>query len=295
MFTSKAEQAARALEAGALEDAARLFDEAAREAPDDYGVIRGALMLCVQLKQLDKADALAARLVDLAPHEPEGYLLHGNSKLMAGDFSAAQTIYGNALAATAGCIELLRGMGNAALQGGQPDTAQRHFHAALRMASHDPQSYYDMGRLRQAQERSFDAAPLYSRALALAPKHVPTLVAIDEPANSEGQWERARTVFEIAHRKAPGEPHIMALLGNTFLATRTIGRGSRHAAAGPGHRTAALRHRLYSRRFGTTRRQLRGGASALERRRAGRSAVSYQPLSLQPDPPHPRRFRRGLR
>jgi tetratricopeptide (TPR) repeat protein len=213
-----------AIEAVRATERAGRFDEAAVEhaalvtaRPNDVAVQCEAFWFHLRHDHHADAAQRAEWLTKTWPLSAEGYLFLGNVHMVMSDAGHAVDVYRAGLVQCPGTLELHRGLGDAGLEAGQLDTAVEGFHGALRVASRDPRSHCDMGRVREAQKRYADALQNYTRALAIDPAHLNSLMGAGTLHRDLRRFSEAREVVERALEFHPESPRVLGHLASIML------------------------------------------------------------------------------
>lgn len=185
--------------------------------PDDFDVREEAFWFHLRNARPEAAEAEAMTMIGLREDQPHGYLFLGNVRMILGRLEAAIEAYGAGRKVCPGTLELERAYGDACLTAGRLEDAQRSLHAALCIASREPESHFDIGRLRDDQGRFPDALQNYERALALEPEFQPALLAIGSLHRGLRRWPEAIAAYERVLEIEPDQPGLIAHLGNTLL------------------------------------------------------------------------------
>jgi tetratricopeptide (TPR) repeat protein len=121
----------------------------------------------------------------------------------AGQFSAAENRFEQALRADERNVTVLAGLAGAQIEGRRYDAAQQTLDRALAQAPDDPFSLFLLGRLRYEQDRLDDALVALSRSAQGDPRNPETFNFLGITLGNLGLREAAETALRRAVQLAP--------------------------------------------------------------------------------------------
>jgi tetratricopeptide (TPR) repeat protein len=215
------EQALAAHQAGRLDEAERLYREAAQVDPTDHNALTNLGTVLLQTGRTEEGLEVIEASLAVKPDQPNAINNRGNAYLGREDFDKALADYDEVLAMDPYAVDAHSNRG-AALRGlGRLEEAVASYERALELMGDHVDAVNGLGIAYEALGRPGDALPLYDRALKIAP-HVwelyfnrgNALRAMNRPDEAEPAYRRA---LELS----PGSPEGWSNLG---VALQALGR-----------------------------------------------------------------------
>ncbi len=151
-----------------------------------------------QAGESERAQALYARILKLAPDQPDALHLSGLLRYQAGALAEAEALIRRALALNPRAASYHNSLGVVALAQGRAEEARAHFTAALALDPSYAQALNNVGNALQTLGRLDEAVAAYQRALALKPADADThgnlgraLQALNRLADAAQAFRRA--------------------------------------------------------------------------------------------------------
>ena len=151
-----------------------------------------------QAGQFERAQALYARILTVAPDQPDALHLSGLLRYQAGDLAEAEALIRRALSLNPRVASYANSLGVVALAHGRAEEARAHFAAALGLDPAYGQALNNLGNALQTLGRLEEAVAAYRQALALKPTDAEThanlgraLQALSRPAEAAHAFRRA--------------------------------------------------------------------------------------------------------
>ncbi len=220
------QRAAEAERAGRLDEAAALYREATRAAPD--AAAWSALGRCLlRLGRWSEAAASYETALRLAPGDADGLANYGMALAEQGDHERAVEAYGRALAAQPGHAVAQYNLGNALRELRRYDDAAASYERALALRPDWVEAHTNLGMAHARAGRTDAAIASYSRALALRPDHAEAHNGIGLAYQVRGEFDRALAHFDRAVIIAPDSPYAHANRAQLWLLHGDFARGWR--------------------------------------------------------------------
>lgn len=196
-------------QAGALDDAERLYGRILEAMPDQPQTLRLACLAAQQNGHPTAAAAHAARLVALEPRAGEAHNLLGAALHDSGASLAAIAAYRRSLALVPGGAAAMTNLGAALRDRGALEAAIACQLRAVALAPGSPEARRNLGNALLEAGRP-DAAAALRRAAALQPGHAGVLSSLARALAAPGDRRR---LLRRADALAPDNPVILADLG----------------------------------------------------------------------------------
>jgi tetratricopeptide (TPR) repeat protein len=215
------EQALAAHQSGMMDEAERLYREAAEVDPTDHNALTNLGTVLLQTGRTDEGLEVIAASLAVKPDQPNAINNRGNAFLGREEFEEALAAYDEVLAMDPYAVDAHSNRG-AALRGlGRMEEAVVSYKRALELMGDHVDAVNGLGIAYEALGRPGDALALYDRALKIAP-HVwelhfnrgNALRAMNRPDEAETSYRRA---LELS----PGTPETWSNLG---VALQALGR-----------------------------------------------------------------------
>lgn len=166
--------------------------------------------------------ALAQREIDLArrvqPDDPELQLVVADSRRLASDMGAAETMYRAAASALPGRDEPYLGLGALHEVTQHFDDALAAYRQAVQTDGADPLAQLALGRfLLQRQSQPAEALPFLRRATQERPDWAEALTRYGEALLDARSWSDALAAFQRAVQLSPTQPGAQAGLGRAMI------------------------------------------------------------------------------
>lgn len=168
----------QALAKGDLGKAALAFSDRLAEAPEDTTALTHLGLVMVKLGADRQATSCFVRASELEPKDPFPIVWLGLISLRQGKGTRAEAYFKQAaeVSPSLGTPHFYMGLMDA--RAGRDAQAAAHFRAALNADYGDPDAFYQLGRALLALGQADDAKTAFGKALALAPNHTHSLVAL---------------------------------------------------------------------------------------------------------------------
>ena len=162
-------RAERALQAGALDKAERLYNAALEQHADAFDALHGLGGIALQRGRPDTALVLFQEALKFDPSRADGFAGLGLAFYALKDFGRALTSFEAGLRLAPGDVELHNRRGVALLELGRPNEALYEFETVVTSAPNHFEALGNHANTLFKLNRPADAIELYDRALALKP------------------------------------------------------------------------------------------------------------------------------
>lgn len=198
---------------GWLPEAARQFELAVRQRPDDPEVLLLTGLTQHAAGRVDSGLRLLERGVQAAEDKfPELWALLGKVRLTVGDLEGAEEAFQRALAHDEDLAVAHRGLGFIAEQRGDAAAARKRYEAALAISPALVWERLRLARLLIAEERWDEAAEHLQQAARLRPRDADVQWLLGRVYLAQGERDRAIHALTRALQLRPHHPHAAALL-----------------------------------------------------------------------------------
>jgi tetratricopeptide (TPR) repeat protein len=119
-------------------------------------------------------------------------------------------------------------LGNAYMQGGQPEWAAANYKAALRLAPHLTSCWCNLGNVHLQTGRAQDAVPLYLQALKQNPAHWASRTNLVEALMATRQYLIAKALLQELIEERPQDSQLQHQLGKTCFELDDMDSAIRH-------------------------------------------------------------------
>lgn len=213
----------RMLQAGALEDAARLYDALTRLAPDDPNVLHYSGVLAHQRGHSDEAIALIRRSLDIVPDQPDCYSNLGIIYNATHRVDEAIAAYQRAIALNPKHAKAYNNLGVLLRAARKPAEAEAAYRTALELEPEFIDAYHNLGVLLASVGRTKEAVICYCKVTTLSPRHPETRRMLGLAYCVLGQREKAIELYEEWLKEDPTHPvvsHLLAACSGRDVPTR---------------------------------------------------------------------------
>lgn len=195
----KAEQA---LQQQQLIRAVQLADSAGALQPDHPDILFFKGRLYTHMRLLDEANSLYRQVAQIVPDYPGLWHNLANNAARRGRFREAIALFRRELAQHPNALSW-RGIGQAYLELGKPDSAHLAFQTALQRDSTYAEAWLDQAELYENEGRYDEALQAAHRAWELAPQSLVARYRLGNLLLLTGQLEPARLLLEAVVQEAP--------------------------------------------------------------------------------------------
>ena len=207
-------EAVRQHQAGELERAQTLYARILKLAPDQPDALHLSGLLRYQAGDLAEAEALIRRAIALNPRAATYQNSRGVVALAQGRAEVARASFAAALARDPGYAQALNNLGNALQTLGRLDEAVVAYRRALALNPADAETHANLGRALQALNRPAEAAQAFRRALALKPASAAANRGLAEALAGTPARAEAEALYREAIALAPDDPQNRAALAS---------------------------------------------------------------------------------
>ena len=152
-------------------------------------------------------EAAYAKLVELAPSDPQAWNLRGNFQFGLQDYAAAIETYNKAISIDPAFTASYNQLGYAYRFVGKFDDAERTFKKYIELIPNDPNPYDSYAELLMKRGKFDESIASYEKALAVDPNFVASYVGIGNNHMFAGRGDKAREAFGklTSVARTPGE------------------------------------------------------------------------------------------
>jgi tetratricopeptide (TPR) repeat protein len=231
------EQGLIALDRKALDEAARLFGQAAEQDPRAPAPLLGLAEVARLRKQDAEAERWVRKAAEVAPSNPDSQLAMGRLLFAKRQYAEAEGYLGKAAAGTPGSIAPLLDLGELYLnQMGKPAKAVEAFRKVVEMKPDHAGARYGLGMAHFALRDYPSAITRLNEATRLAPDNALPFISLGQAYAARRSFPEALAAAETATRVQPGlvpalvnHADIAAAAGQPQLAVRRLEEAARLA------------------------------------------------------------------
>ena len=198
--------------AGRLEEAALIFERAARENPAFAQPLISLVEVRIQEHRYDEAAALCERVLKLVPDHIEALRRLGDLALLRADSDAAAARYDRILTLDAGDVSALTKLGVVRARSGRPDQAIQLFRQAVDREPGNAEALLYLAGALATEGHPADALPYFERAIEAGPPSTMALNGLGLTCLAVGETARAEAAFRKSLRLDPNQPEIATAL-----------------------------------------------------------------------------------
>jgi protein O-GlcNAc transferase len=206
------DDAIRAQQRGELREAATLFEQALRVAPDHPDALLHYAMLALSAGRPDVAVTVAERAVAADAESAVARNLHGVALRQSGRLEDAIARLAQAVAIDPEFLDARINLGNALLDAGDPEAALPHYRKALSLDPGSAAVHNNLGNLYRDLRRTTDAVAAYRRALEFDPRHAWAHANLGNMLKDLGDIDGALAAFRRSLAIAPDRPEVWSNL-----------------------------------------------------------------------------------
>jgi len=206
------DQAVRSHQAGAVEDAARLYRQVLEREPRHAQALRFMGMAALQTGRLGPAAQLLDRALAETADDAELHLMRGEVHRLAGESDAAAAAYRAALKHRPDYLEALGNLAALAQEAGELDEAVDLLRRAEGLAPAHPVALNNLGAALRAQGDNAAAAERFERAAAAMPDAAEVHVNLGRARLALGQAAPAAEALARALELTPDDAEALAAL-----------------------------------------------------------------------------------
>jgi len=188
------------------DDARRAFAAQYGFAPDSAPAYLLAARMCLHQENLQPAEALAKKALELNANLPLAHLLLGEVALAHGDTSGAIAEFDKEQRLNPLNGEVYDRLGDAYIRNGQYDQAQRALNRAVLLEPNATGPYILLGKVLLNQQNPVMAGMYLERAVHMDPGNYITHSLLAQVYRSEGRREDAAREFQLAARLQSANP-----------------------------------------------------------------------------------------
>jgi len=220
--------AAHAFQARQYDAATRLLDEVLRKDPQQPLALDYLGTIQFLRRDLTRARATYARLLQAAPYYPTAYIELGHTEALLGNREEGERLYRRAVEMDPSNPRPLRELGMLLLDEGKLEQGQELLQRALKLDPADVFALNALGEIAARQEHYQDAAALLERALKAAPKAVPVRLNLGFVYLQLGRFTEVERLMKETIQLDPRQPQAYAELGAASLQSGDLA-GAREA------------------------------------------------------------------
>lgn len=171
-----------------------------------------------QTRQLDAAERLYRRILEIAPGHPGALHFLGLACHQRGRSEEGIALMSQAIRAEPDQPGFHNNLGNVLAESGKLDEAATAFQRVLVLQPRSADTYNNLGVLNKMRQRFEEAETCYRRALDLDPGNATALSNLGVLRTTQGRLEEAVTSYRESIRVKPDNPRARGLLGLAYYA-----------------------------------------------------------------------------